>query len=76
MKSSIFNTVSILVIGMVVLSSCEDVVDVDLSDGSPQFAVDAFITNNKNPEIKLSLTQDYFDDSGADYLERCSGFHL
>jgi|TARA_B110000093_G_scaffold117454_1_gene125742 hypothetical protein len=69
MKSSIFNTVSILVIGMVVLSSCEDVVDVDLSDGSPQFAVDAFITDNKNPEIKLSLTQDYFDDSGADYLE-------
>ena len=69
MKSSIFNTVSILVIGMIVLSSCEDVVDVDLSDGSPQFAVDAFITDNKNPEIKLSLTQDYFDDSGADYLE-------
>lgn len=69
MKNSIFRTISILLVGMVTFSSCEDVVDVDLSDGSPQFSVDAFLTDNKNPEIKLSFTKEYFDDSEAGFIE-------
>ncbi|MFK7756233.1 MAG: DUF4249 domain-containing protein [Flavobacteriales bacterium] len=44
-------------------SSCEDVVDADLSDGEPQLTVDAFITDIRNPEVRLTLTQNYFDTS-------------
>lgn len=50
-------------------SSCEDVVDADLGDGAPQLAVDAFITDQSNPEVRLTLTQDYFDSSATTIVE-------
>ena len=54
---------------MIVFSSCEDVVDVDLSEGAPQFSVDAFLTNQSVPEVILSMTQEYFDDSESGVIE-------
>lgn len=53
---------SVAVISM--FSSCEDVIDLELRDGVEQLVVDAWLTNeNKTQEIKLSLSQPYFDNS-------------
>lgn len=58
----------IALILMAAFTSCEDVVDVELSDGESQFVVDAFITDQTNPEVKLSLTQLYFDSSETEFI--------
>lgn len=45
-------------------SSCEDVIDLELRDGVEQLVVDAWLTNeNKTQEIKLTLSQPYFDNT-------------
>ena len=45
------------------LSSCEDIVQVNLDAGTPQLAVDAWITNEPGEQnIRLNLTQAYFDN--------------
>ncbi len=49
-------------------TSCLDIVEVNLGEGSPQLTVDAFITDNKNPEVILTLTQDFFDSAEPTYV--------
>jgi|GEM_PF-646225 len=53
-------------------SSCLDVVDVDLDEGVPQLAVDAFINNQENPEVVLTLTNQYFDSSESTFVSDAS----
>ncbi len=48
------------------LSSCEDIIDIDLDAGTPQLSVDAWITDQPGSQVvKLRLTRSYFDNSPA-----------
>ncbi|MFK7808095.1 MAG: DUF4249 domain-containing protein [Saprospiraceae bacterium] len=49
-----------------IISSCEDVVEVDLEAGDNQLVVDAWITNQEGPQtIRLVRTSPYFDSSAS-----------
>lgn len=59
--------VVIIIIFFVNLSSCEDVVDVDLNEAPPRLVIDAGIdwlknTSGNEQEIKLSLSAPFFQD--------------
>ena len=46
------------------LSSCEDVVKIEVKDGKQQLVVDAWLTNEaKEQKILLTYSQPYFDDT-------------
>ncbi len=48
------------------LSSCEDVIDVDLNQTTPRLVVDAWLTDQPGPQIiKLRLTTPYLDNNPA-----------
>jgi hypothetical protein len=53
---------SVLFIGFsILLSSCEDEIDVDLDEGKSQLIVDGFITNDSSSQsIRLTLSAPYF----------------
>lgn len=56
--------VVILLCGMLFWSSCEDPIDVDSGFQNRQLVVDAWLNNRNEPQtIKLSWSQDYFDNS-------------
>ncbi len=63
-----FNIYGISVIIVLGMSSCLDVVEVSLDEGVPQLHVDAFLTDIHNPEVVLSLTQEYFDASETNFV--------
>ena len=45
---------------------CQDVIDVDLEDGTPQLVVDAWVNNKTEPQIiKLRMTVPYFEAMAA-----------
>lgn len=64
---TIFNKLIIAAIAsLAVLSSCEDVVKVDVPEGESQLAVDAFINDKRETQkIILTKTSPYFDNSAA-----------
>ncbi len=44
------------------LTSCEDIIEIDLNSIEPKLVIEGFITDQSEPcTIKLSLTGDYFD---------------
>lgn len=48
------------------LSSCEDVVDLDVKSGAPQLVVDGWVTNQQTSQsIRLTESAGYFDNSPA-----------
>lgn len=54
----------LLLIGL--LSACEDVIDIDLDEGTPQLSVDAWLTDQVSTQvIKLRTTRAYFDNQAA-----------
>ena len=64
---------SYLLVGSLFISSCEDEIDIDLDEGTPQLVVDAFLTDIPGQQkIYLNKTTPYFDNtsyssvSGAD----------
>lgn len=51
---------------LITLSSCEDVIDVDLDNGKSQLVVDAFVNNlPENQVIRLTISAPYFNNSKA-----------
>ena len=40
----------LLILSAMLFASCEDVIDVDLEDGTPQLTVDAILTNMDEPQ--------------------------
>ncbi|TAH29776.1 MAG: DUF4249 domain-containing protein [Cytophagales bacterium] len=55
-----------LFLSILFLSSCEDVIDVNLKQGEAQLAVDAFLNNlDGNQTIRLTITSAYLDNSPA-----------
>ncbi|NIJ51166.1 DUF4249 domain-containing protein [Dyadobacter arcticus] len=51
----------------VLLTSCEDVIDLDTTSGPTQLVVDAWITNEAGPQtIKLTRSTNYFNNAAAE----------
>lgn len=49
---------------LLVLSSCDEVIDVDLEPAAPALVVDAFVNNlNQEQRVSLFFSQDYIDES-------------
>jgi hypothetical protein len=66
MKKNIqsYSIVIILFLTTLLLTSCEDVIDLDTETGPVQLVVDGWITNDSGKqEIKLTLSSAYFDNS-------------
>jgi len=58
------NRLLILVAFALVLTSCQEVVDLELPEGSEFLVVEGWITNQTGPhEVKLTTTAAYFDDA-------------
>lgn len=69
---SIFKYIIVSLIALSI-SSCEDVIDIDLETGVSQVVVDGFINNlEKEQKISLSMSRGYFD-KGVASLERVKG---
>lgn len=61
---NIFKNTFLLLVGALLLSSCEDTVEIDTGFDTPQVVVDAWIDNrNQDQKIIITQTQDYFDNS-------------
>ncbi len=61
MKKIIFKFILVAMIGLG-FAACEDVIDVDLDEGTPQITVDALISDSdETPHVKLTLSGQYFD---------------
>lgn len=63
MKRLIYN---ILALSVFVLTSCEDVIDLQTDGGEPQLVVDGWLTNLAGSQnIKLRLSASYFNNAAA-----------
>jgi hypothetical protein len=64
MKPNFFKYAFYFLAAAIVLSSCQDVVDLDLPEGEEFLVVEGWITNENRPhEVKLTTTAAYFDDA-------------
>ena len=64
MKSNTFKYTLFLLAATFLMSSCQDVVDLDLPEGEEFLVVEGWITNEDRPqEVKLTYTAAYFDDA-------------
>jgi hypothetical protein len=55
---------------IVCLSSCEEVINIDLNSSNPKLVVEGWIYNTPGPyRIRLSLTTNYFDTTAAPKVE-------
>ena len=56
----------ISLITILLITSCEDVIDIDLEEASGDLVIDAWIDNrNQAQEIRLTLSQAYFDNQSV-----------
>lgn len=54
-----------LVLATSILTSCEQVIDVDLNDASPRYVIEGTITNGNNlPQVRVTQTKN-FDESNS-----------
>jgi len=54
----------LLIFSLVLLFSCEDVIELDLPDPEPQLVVDGWLTNQQGPkQVRVFMTTNYFDQS-------------
>lgn len=64
MKRTFLKTLILFLATSVVLSSCEDVVELDLPEGEEFLVVEGWITNQDRPhDVILTTTAAYFDDA-------------
>ncbi|MEM9053340.1 MAG: DUF4249 domain-containing protein [Bacteroidota bacterium] len=64
MKAIHYKTVLIAALAAITMSSCQDVVDLDLPEGENFLVVEGWITNEDRPHnITLTRTAAYFDDA-------------
>ncbi len=55
---------SVIFLLSILLNSCEDVIDINLDEGTPQLAVDALVTTRPiTQQISLTMTSPYFENS-------------
>ncbi|MFY8161322.1 MAG: DUF4249 domain-containing protein [Candidatus Kapaibacteriota bacterium] len=57
---------SIILFSVFILTSCEDVIDVDLDNGKSQLVIDGFVNDlPENQVIRLTISTPYFNNSKA-----------
>ncbi len=60
----------LLLITLFFLSSCQDVIDLEVPDGEIQLVVDGWLTNQSvEKQVVLSTTANYFDNSSSPFVE-------
>lgn len=63
----------ILLGSSLLFQACEDVIDVDLANAEPELVVDGWLNNlSQVQEIKLSLSQPYFDSRSSTGVENAT----
>ena len=69
LKNNLYIIISLL--GLTMILSCEDVIDVDLAEVDAQYVVDAWLhdMDDRLPEVRIGLSQPYFDSSFQESLE-------
>ena len=72
LKNNLYIIISLL--GLTMILSCEDVIDVDLAEVDAQYVVDAWLhdMDDRLPEVRIGLSQPYFDSSLQESLENAS----
>lgn len=72
LKNNLYIIISLL--GLTMILSCEDVIDVDLAEVDAQYVVDAWLhdMDDRLPEVRIGLSQPYFDSSFQESLENAS----
>lgn len=72
LKNNFYIIISLL--GLTMILSCEDVIDVDLAEVDAQYVVDAWLhdMDDRLPEVRIGLSQPYFDSSFQESLENAS----
>jgi len=68
LMSKIRTTISVIIIFilLIVITSCEKVIDYKVSDGEVQYVIDAFVTNDTGVQtIKLSYSQNILNSSNV-----------
>ncbi|WP_439184970.1 DUF4249 domain-containing protein [Carboxylicivirga taeanensis] len=63
----ILGQIYVLIISSTLLYSCEEVIEIDLNDSSPQLAIDASILQNQPATVTISYTSSYFSDEKPVY---------
>lgn len=57
----------VVAMGLIILTSCEDVVNVNLDEGANELVVDAWLDNTENTQtVRLTRSQPYFNASFAE----------
>jgi len=62
----------IIIAGTLVLTSCEEVIDIDLNSSSPVLVAEGQITKDSTVWITLNYTSDYFNNEEAIFEENAS----
>lgn len=57
-------------LALILLTSCEEDITVDLDNPDPKFVVDGYIENGEVPYVFLSRNQPYFDPTSIDEYEK------
>jgi len=72
LRNKLYIIISLL--GLTMFFSCEDVIEVDLAEVDAQFVVDAWLhdMDDRIPEVRIGLSQPYFDSSFQESLENAS----
>ncbi len=74
MKTIVNNIITVIYFAFAasMLSSCEEVIDIDLNSSNPVLVIDAQIELNKSIEAAISYTTDYYDVEDPKYVENAT----
>ena len=72
---TLINTIKLFLLGITIImfTSCEDVVQVDLDQGEPIITIDAFVNDMRSPQkVRLTYTDGYFSQKPNDPVQGAS----
>ncbi len=72
MKNIKLIQVLLIVLGSIILNSCEEVIEIDLNSSNPKLVAEGQILKDSTVWIKLSYTSDYFTNEKAIFEENAS----
>ncbi|MCG8701250.1 MAG: DUF4249 domain-containing protein, partial [Bacteroidales bacterium] len=57
-----------VIITLVLFTSCEEIIDVELNDAEPQLVVEATLFPNEQPKVFITKTTDFFEPKTENYV--------
>lgn len=72
MKNIKLIQILIIILGTIIFSSCEEIIDIDLNSSNPKLVVEGQILKDSTVWIKLSYTTDYFTNENTIFEENAS----